>query len=120
MRELDAIQPLDYDDYSKNHDIIKKLRTIRHAVDDSDIKLKEIEELKDEVVRKVTEQDMENLTEMLALKIVDTKERAMYAQKHLTKIDGSCQVMDGNTSNGDEELLVETIKEEMPQKLEQV
>lgn len=79
LRELDAIQPLDYDDYSKNHDIIKKLRTVRHTVDDSDIKLKEIEELKDEVVRKVTEQDLENLTEMLALKIVDLKERAIYA-----------------------------------------
>ena len=38
----------------------------------------------------------------------------------MTKIDGSCQEMDGNTSNGDEELLVETIKEEMPTKLEQV
>ena len=55
LRELDGIAPLDYDDFTKNHDIIKKLRTMKHGVDDSDMHLREVEELKAEVVKKLTE-----------------------------------------------------------------
>ena len=36
MKELDSIAPFDYEDFTKNHDIIKKLRSMRHGVDDSD------------------------------------------------------------------------------------
>lgn len=62
--------------------------------------------MKSDVVRKLTEQDMENLSEMLAMKISDLMERAAAAKKLLTKIDNSGEAMDGNHSNGDEELLV--------------
>lgn len=120
LRELDAIAPLDYDDFTKNHDILKKLRSIKHAVNDSDKMMKDVEEIKDELVRKLTEQDLENLTEMLALKINDSKERAVEIQKRLLSLQASCQAMDGNASTNEEEVLVETITEELPAKLEQV
>ena len=32
LRELDAIAPLDCDDFTKNHDILKKLRAIKWCV----------------------------------------------------------------------------------------
>ena len=55
---------------------------------------------------------------MLTMRITDLKERATEVHKHLRKIDSSCEAMDGNTSNAEEECLVETIKEEMPDKLD--
>ena len=120
LRELDGIAPLDYDDFTKNHDIIKKLRTMKHGVDDSDIQLKEVEDLKAEVVKKLTEQDMENLTEMLEMRITDLKERSAETSKQLNKFRDSCEAMDGNASNGEEELLVEAIKDELPSKIEHI
>ena len=52
---------------------------------------------------------MENLSEMLDMRIADLKERAAETCKHLNKIKDSCEAMDGNTSNGEEEMLVEAI-----------
>ena len=81
--------------------------------------MREIDEVKDELVRKLTEQDLENLTEMLSLKITDSRERALEIKSRMLSIQASCQAMDGNASTSEEEVLVETITEELPAKLEQ-
>lgn len=93
---------------------------MKQAVNDSETMMREVDEIKDELVRKLTEQDLDNLTEMLALKINDSKERADDIQKRLLSIQASCQAMDGNASTNEEEVLVETITEEIPAKLEQI
>ena len=119
LRDLDSIAPLDCDDFSKNHEILKKIRSIKQTVDQSDLLMREIDEVKDELVRKLTEQDLENLTEMLSLKITDSRERALEIKSRMLSIQASCQAMDGNASTSEEEVLVETITEELPAKLEQ-
>lgn len=68
MRELDPIQPLDYDDMVKAGDILKRVRKFKNQINEAESKLHDLEEVQSDIIKKMTEQDLENSTDLLALK----------------------------------------------------
>ena len=42
-RELDQIQPVDYDDLEKNHEILKTIRGFKSRVEEASLKLDELD-----------------------------------------------------------------------------
>ena len=65
---MEQIPPKDFEDFSKNHQIIKTLQKIKADIILSDAKLKEVEDTQNEILKKFSEQDIENQTELLSLK----------------------------------------------------
>lgn len=55
MRELDIIQPLDYDDLGKAGELLKRIRKFKNQVHEADQKLKDLEEIQTDIVKKMTE-----------------------------------------------------------------
>jgi len=66
--ELDSLKPIDFEDFNKNHEIIKKVKEIKNKIKESDIKLKDLEVIQKDVVKKLTEINMENSIDLLGLK----------------------------------------------------
>jgi|APSaa5957512535_1039671.scaffolds.fasta_scaffold75695_3 hypothetical protein len=87
--ELNTYKPLDYEDFTKNHEIVKKLRNFKIKIEDTEKKLKEIEDTLNEVERSLTEQDMENSVELLGLKTQELYERLMDTKMRLVLINRS-------------------------------
>jgi hypothetical protein len=44
-KEFDGLKPLDFEDYLKNHDIIKRVRKFKNTLGDQSGKLKELEDI---------------------------------------------------------------------------
>lgn len=55
LRELDIIQPLDYDDLGKAGELLKRIRKFKNQVHEADQKLKDLEEIQTDIVKKMTE-----------------------------------------------------------------
>ena len=117
-RELDQIQPVDYDDLEKNHEILKTIRGFKSRVEEASLKLDELEEIESGIVKRLTEQDLENSTDLLQLKANDLRDRLQEAKERLIKIQASGEEMDGNTSTNEEEDFVLALRREMPEVLE--
>ena len=66
--------------------IIKKLRDLKKSLTENELKLKETEELQKEIMRKLSEQDLENSTDVLVARANGLKERLSDAKKQLVKI----------------------------------
>jgi len=98
-----------------NHDLIRKIRKFKVQVEDSDGKLKEIEESQNEIVKKLTEIDLENSLDLLGSKAQELRERLENSQGMLQKISKSGEEMEGNTSNNEEEEFIFALKNEMPE-----
>lgn len=54
MKELDTIQPLDYD-VGKAGELLKRIRKFKNQVLEADQKLKDLEEVQGDIVKKMTE-----------------------------------------------------------------
>ena len=83
LKELDGFLPSHFENFEKNHIIIKKAREFKVAVNESEIKLREVEEILNGAIRKLTEQDLENSTDLLAIKAQELKERLNTSRSHL-------------------------------------
>lgn len=68
LEDFEKLPAGDFEDLSKNPFIIKNVRKLKTNVEISDTKLKEIEETQNEVVKKLTEQDLENSADLLGHK----------------------------------------------------
>jgi methionine aminopeptidase len=55
MRELDPIQPLDYDDMVKAGDILKRVRKFKNQINEAESKLHDLEEVQSDIIKKMTE-----------------------------------------------------------------
>ena len=60
LNELENAKPIDFLDFSKNHEAVKKVRELRKKIQESEQSISELEKVQKEVVRKMTEADMEN------------------------------------------------------------
>lgn len=120
LKELDQICPNSIDDYSTNHELIRKIRRYKENIDESNIKLKEIEDIQQEVVKKLTELDMENSLDLLSMKAQELRQRLQESHAHLKKISNSGEEMEGNTSNNEEEEFIFALKNEMPEVSENI
>lgn len=103
LEDFEKLSGGDFEDLSKNPAIIKNVRKLKTNVDISDAKLKEIEETQNEVVKKLTEQDLENSAQLLGHKAQELGERLQESKKHLSKISTAGEEMNGNTSNSEED-----------------
>lgn len=119
-KELENICPDKIDDFSTNHELIRKLHRYKDNIDESNIKLKEVEDILQEVVKKLTELDMENSLDLLSLKAQELRQRLQESHANLKKISNSGVEMDGNTSNNEEEEFINALKNEMPEVSENI
>jgi len=55
MKELDTIQALEYDDVGKASELLKRIRKFKNQVLEADQKLKDLEEVHTDIVKKLTE-----------------------------------------------------------------
>lgn len=74
-KDFDSLQPIDYEDLTNASDILKKLRKHKNQVYEAEQKLKDLEEVQSDIVKKMTEQDMENSTDLMALTAQQLRER---------------------------------------------
>lgn len=68
----------------------------------------------------MTEQDLENSTDLLSLKAQELRDRLKESREQLQKIQKSGDAMDGNTSTNEEEEFIQAIKNEMPEVLDNI
>ena len=68
----------------------------------------------------MTEQDLENSTDLLSLKAQELRDRLKESRKQLQQIQESGDAMDGNTSTNEEEEFIQAIKNEMPEVLDNI
>ena len=54
-KELDSIQPVDFNDIGKSSDLLKKIRKFKNQIHESEGKLKDLEEVQNDIVKKMTE-----------------------------------------------------------------
>lgn len=54
-KELDTIQALEYDDVGKASELLKRIRKFKNQVLEADQKLKDLEEVHTDIVKKLTE-----------------------------------------------------------------
>jgi len=66
--ELENIKPIDLNDFSKNHDHIKRIRDFKNKLKESESCVKDIESIQKAVNKKVAEFDMENSIVLIGLK----------------------------------------------------
>ena len=93
------MDPSDFNDFTKNADLIKNIRAFKVNVGENENKLMDIQEIQSEVVKKLTEKDLANSLTILDGKTLELRERLEEAKKHLGKISNTGDEMDGNTSN---------------------
>lgn len=88
-KELDTVQALDFDhccDTGRAADLLKSIRKFKNQVLEADQKLKDLEEVQHDIVKKMTEQDLENSTDVLALKAQELRERLKESRLQLQRI----------------------------------
>lgn len=117
LNELEALKPIDFLDFAKNHQAVKKVRDLRTKIQESERGMKDLEKLQKEAVRKIAEQDMENSIVMQGLKAQQLAERLASVEARLKSVSRSGDEMDGNTSNTDEEEFIDALRKEMPEVL---
>ena len=118
--DLDPLQPVDFDDFEKNAAIVSKVRHVKEDIHAAENKLKDLEEIKNDLMKKLTEQDMENSTDLLLLNIKELRNRLEEAKKHIQKITKTGNEMDGNTSCAEEDDFIVAMKKEMPEFLDNI
>lgn len=94
--------------------IVIEVREFKLRVFTATQKLKDIEELMNELNNKLIQQDMDNATVLLTKKAHKLRERLIAAQKGLKKIHNCGNEMDGNTTHNEEDEFIDALKDEMP------
>jgi len=59
------LKVLEFEDFNVNHEIVKKIRKYKISIEDIEIKLKDAEEIQNEVVRTLSEKDIDSSAEVL-------------------------------------------------------
>lgn len=95
--------------------IIVEVREFKDQLTDANSRLKEIDELTNELNSKLISQDIENATKLLEVKNNKLRERLQIAKKELGRISKVGDEMDGNCSRNEEEEFIEALKDEMPE-----
>lgn len=94
--------------------IIIEVREFKLRVFEATQKLKDIEDMMNDLNSKLIQQDMDNATVLLTKKAQKLRERLMAAQKGLKKIHNCGNEMDGNTTHNEEDEFIDALKDEMP------
>ena len=113
--KLDAYTENDIFNQNKQYVIIKEIRDFKEKIEDTNNRLKELDDLMRELNTKLIQQDMANATKLLKAKAEKLRERLQIAEKELKKIGVCGEEMDGNTSMNEEEEFLDALKEEMPE-----
>ena len=72
---------MDYQELEKISELLKKIRKHKNQVNEAEQKLKDLEEVQSEIVKKMTEADLENSTDLMALTAEQLRERLNEAKK---------------------------------------
>jgi len=99
----------------ENAPIIVEVREFKAKIADAIQRLKELDDLTNELNTKLIMQDIENATKLLDVKNKKLRERLIQAKKELEKINKCGDDMDGNCSRNEEEEFIEALKDEMPE-----
>lgn len=83
---LEKYGPKDFTNFNVTPKIIIQVREFKAKVHDTNLRLKELEELMADLNAKLIEQDMENATRLLRKKSHSLRERLTEAKADLTKI----------------------------------
>lgn len=94
--------------------IIIEVREFKLRIYESMQKLKDIEDMMNDLNSKLIQQDMDNATVLLTKKAQKLRERLVAAQKGLKKIHNCGNEMDGNTTHNEEDEFIDALKDEMP------
>ena len=113
--KLDAYTEADIFNENKQYVIIKEIRVFKEKIEDTNNRLKELDDLMRELNTKLIQQDMANATKLLGAKAAKLRERLRIAEGELKKIGKCGEEMDGNTSMNEEEEFLDALKEEMPE-----
>ena len=73
--DLETLKQQEFEDFNINHEIIKRIRKFKCNIEDIDTKLKDAEEIQNDVVRTLTEKDIDNSADILGSKAQDLRER---------------------------------------------
>ena len=98
-----------------NAPIIVEVRELKTKISDAYARLKDLDDLTNDLNSKLIVQDIENATKLLEVKNHKLRERLEIAQKELGKINKCGDEMDGNCSRNEEEEFIEALKDEMPE-----
>lgn len=98
-----------------NAPIIVEVREFKTKISDAYARLKDLDDLTNDLNSKLIVQDIENATKLLEVKNHKLRERLEIAQKELGKINKCGDEMDGNCSRNEEEEFIEALKDEMPE-----
>jgi hypothetical protein len=94
--------------------IVIEVRDFKQRVFEATQKLKDIEDMMNDLNSKLIQQDMDNATVLLTKKAQKLRERLIAAQKGLKKIHQCGDDMDGNTTHNEEDEFIDALKDEMP------
>jgi len=113
--KLDAYTEQDIFNEKQQPVIIKEIRLFKEKIEDTNERLKELDELMRDLNTKLIQQDMANATKLLGKKAGALKDRLQIAESELKKISETGDKMEGNTSMNEEEEFLDALKEEMPE-----
>lgn len=112
-QKLDMYREQDFLAYNIYY-IIIEVREFKIKIYEYTQKLKDIEDLMNDLNSRLIQQDMDNATVLLTKKAQKLRERLMAAQKGLKKIHNCGNEMDGNTTHNEEDEFIDALKDEMP------
>lgn len=112
---LEKYSPKDFANFTVATKIIVQIREFKAKVHDTNLRLKDLEDLMADLNAKLIQQDMENATRLLRKKSHSLRERLVEAKADLTKISNTGNEMEGNTTHNEEDEFIDALKDEMPQ-----
>jgi len=89
--------------------VIVEVREFKDKIEDTNRRLKELEDLMKELNNKLILQDMANAALLLEKKAESLRERLTVAQSELKKISSTGDMMDGNTTQNEEEEFLDAL-----------
>lgn len=92
-----------------NAPVIVEVREFKDKIEDTNRRLKELEDLMKELNNKLILQDMANAALLLEKKAESLRERLTVAQSELKKISSTGDMMDGNTTQNEEEEFLDAL-----------
>ena len=112
---LERYQQKDFYTHPKVIDIIVEIREFKARIQQSNMKLQDLQQLLDEINSDLIKQDMENASSLLGKKAAKLRERLEQAKKDLQQIADCGDEMDGNTTHSEEDEFIDALKDEMPE-----
>ena len=73
--DLEALKQQEFEDFTINYEIVKRIRKFKVSLEDIELKRQDAEEIQNEVVRTLTEKDIDNSADILGGKAMDLRER---------------------------------------------